>query len=96
MLNTSFTGISMAALVALAGPAFGQDYSQAPDLKAAVEAGTLAPVQDRLPAKPMVARRLTERCILIFVKISKLLGSSKQILSPCILETTVPQTSPVH
>lgn len=60
MLNTSFTGISLAALVALAGPAFGQDYSQAPDLKAAVEAGTLAPVQDRLPAKPMVVTPMEE------------------------------------
>ncbi|WP_323764457.1 ABC transporter substrate-binding protein [Marinovum sp.] len=54
MLRTKFTGVSLAALVALAGPAFGQEYSQAPDLQAAVDAGSLPPVVERLPENPMV------------------------------------------
>lgn len=54
MLRTKFTGVSLAALVALAGPALGQAYSEAPDLKAAVEAGTLEPVEARLPKTPFV------------------------------------------
>lgn len=58
MQRMNFTGISLAALVALAGPAFGQDYTEAPTLKAAVDAGDLPPVDARLPENPMVVTPL--------------------------------------
>lgn len=58
MIRSKFGGVSLAALVALAGPAFGQEYSQAPDLAAAVEAGTLPPLEERLPENPMVVTPL--------------------------------------
>lgn len=54
MLNTKYVSVSLAALMALTGPALAGEYTQAPALKAAVEAGTLPPLEDRLPENPVV------------------------------------------
>ncbi|WP_424990728.1 ABC transporter substrate-binding protein [Fluviibacterium sp. S390] len=58
MFKRNPMAVSLAALLALAGPALAQDYTQAPDLKAAVDAGDLAPVAARLPANPYVVTPL--------------------------------------
>ncbi|WP_226781611.1 ABC transporter substrate-binding protein [Oceaniglobus trochenteri] len=46
--------VSLVAILAMAGPALAQEYTQAPELDAAVEAGDLAPVAERLPENPYV------------------------------------------
>jgi len=47
-------GLSLAAVLALTGPLAAQTYTQAPELEQAVAAGTLPPVEQRLPENPMV------------------------------------------
>ena len=46
--------IPFAAACALAGSALAQDYQEAPELSALVADGSLPPVEERLPANPLV------------------------------------------
>ena len=58
-LLSAVTG-GMVAMLALASAALALDYKEAPELAAAVAAGTLPPVAERLPANPEVVTPLTE------------------------------------
>ncbi len=57
-MNIRTFGVSAAALLALTFPLAAQDYTQAPELKAAVEAGELEPLEERLPSEPLVVEPL--------------------------------------
>lgn len=48
--------LAIASTLLVSTSAFAQDYSQAPTLDAQVSAGTLPPVQDRLPKNPLVVQ----------------------------------------
>lgn len=58
-LLPAITG-GMVAMLTLASAAWALDYKEAPELAAAVAAGTLPPVAERLPANPEVVTPLNE------------------------------------
>lgn len=58
-LMSAVTG-GLVAMLALTSAAFALDYKEAPSLAAAVAAGTLPPVAERLPASPEVVTPLGE------------------------------------
>lgn len=51
---TKCLSTTLAASLLLSGPLAAGDYKEAPELKAAVDAGTLAPVSERMPKNPLV------------------------------------------
>jgi len=53
-LRLSWASGVLALLFGVAQPALAQQYNEAPDLAAKVEAGELPPVEERLPAEPLV------------------------------------------
>ena len=53
-------GLLLGLALAGAGPALAQQYNEAPALAAMVEAGELPPVEERLPAEPLVQEVVEE------------------------------------